>query len=383
MTTGLLPTGLSIKRYEDIVTELQAVYAGLYGNPNLDPKSVIGRRIATQAQQLTLIWELIQLVYNGPFIALADEGSIDNTLANEGITRKAAEGTLLTKVNCVFSHSATIPAGSLISDSNGDTFAAVVDIVAGGPSTISDQKFLCTITGAIVVPGTDTLSIVTPIDGWTSAVLSTSAPEDSTGTVGRDIETPVEARLRYASSVAINGAGTIPALYANLNNISGVTAQIIENDTDIYDAVNLMDPHSLSIIVSGTGSADEQAAIAAVIWDKRGGGIKLNGDTSITIIDSNGDNQVVKFSYVIDNPIAVDIHYSLFTEETAPADINAAILAVVKSFFDSMKPGLDVINSRLTGQIAQIPGIKTPVVLLDSYAAAWQALWRLRQTGRN
>jgi hypothetical protein len=169
--------------------------------------------------------------------------------------------------------------------------------------------------------------------------------------------------------VAINGAGTIPALYAALNDISaGVTAQIIENDTDIYDALNDMDPHSLSIIVSGIGSTDEKNAIAAVIWAKRGGGIKLNGTTSVTIVDSNGDNQTVKFSYVFDNPIAVDVHYSLFTEETAPSDINAAIGNVIKNFFDLMKPGLDVINSKLTGQIAQIPGIKTPVVTLDAYA---------------
>ena len=368
MTTGLLPTGLSIKRYEDIVTELQTFYASLYGNPNLDPKSVIGRRIAAQAQQLTQIWELIQLIYNAPFIALADEGSIDNTLANEGITRKAAEPTTLTKVNCVFSKAATIPAGSLITDSNGDQFAAASDIVATGAQTNTDCTFICTATGPIVVPGTDTLSIVTPIDGWTSAVLSTSSAEDSTGTVGRDIETPAEARLRYASSVAINGAGTIPALYAALNDISGVTAQIIENDTDVYDGANFMDPHSISIIVSGTWSTAEKNAIAAVIWDKRGGGIKLNGTTSVTIVDSNGDNQVMNFSYVIDNPIAVDVHYSWFTEETPPVNTNDVIEAIVESFFDLMKPGLDVINSKLTGQIAQIPGIKTPIVTFDAYA---------------
>jgi hypothetical protein len=314
---------------------------------------------------------LIQLIYNAPFIALADEGSIDNTLANEGITRKAAEPTTLTKVNCVFSKAATIPAGSLIADSNGDQFAAASDIVASGAQTNTDCTFICTANGPIVVPGTDTLSIVTPIDGWTSAVLSTLAGGDSaasTGTVGRDIETPAEARLRYANSVAINGAGTIPALYAALNDISGVTAQIIENDTDIYDGLNLMDPHSISIIVSGIGSTDEKNAIAAKIWEKRGGGIKLNGSESIRIIDSNGDYQWIHFSYVIDNPIAVDVNYSLFTEETPPASINDAIGVVIKSFFATMKPGLDVINSKLTGQIAQIPGIKSPVVLLDAYA---------------
>lgn len=363
---GLLNSGLVIKRYADIQSDLNAFYTALYGNPNLNGDSVIGRRIAAQSKLLADLWELYQVVYNAPFIALTDEGSIDNTLANEGITRKAALPTIINKGICTFYKACTLPAGALIADSNGDQFALANTYTAGGAGTAT-LEFICTVTGATVIPPGDfaSMSIVSPVDGWTAVTISS---DSDAITLGRDIETLAEARIRYTESLGLPGAGTIPALIANLNNLSGVSARILENVTMATDG-NGLPPKSMSIIVRGTASDAEKALIGATIWAKRPGGIQLNGTTSVSIIDSNGDTQTVNYSYVTNLEIAVVVTYGLFTEETPPADIPSTIKAALVSLFASFTPGEDVLYGRVIGIVYQIQGIKSITLTLNGYTS--------------
>jgi uncharacterized phage protein gp47/JayE len=364
MTYGLLSTGFTPKPYAQILAEFQDFYTSLYGNPNLDPKSRIGRRIATQSKILADLWALMQLVYNAPFIALTDEGSIDNTMANEGTSRLPATPTIIWKAICAFSDADTITAGSLIQNSEGKQFAAASNIVAEGAGNVTGE-FICTETGPNAVPLGDTLSILTPsVEGhWSGVTLSTDADAVA---IGQDIETLAAARLRYADSNGILGAGTIPSLQANLNNISGVTAKVLENTTMVDNTgTGGLPPKSIYVLCKGTQSDDEKAAIAAVIWAKRGGGIQTYGSVPVTVVDANGDNQIVNFDYVENLEVAAVVSYSLFDEETAPADIHAAITAALTALFLTYKPGEDVLYGRVIGVLYQIQGIKSIALTLN------------------
>ena len=175
---GIQSTGFVLKRFQNIKSDLQAAYQGLYNNPNLADDSIIGQRIVLNSNDLAQCWEGLQLAYNAPFAALTDEGSIDNVMAAAGLTRKPATATVVT-VDCVFSGAATIPTGALVQNSAGVAFELLSAINAAGAGTIQ-ATFACTVTGAVPCPTGTTLeqnqlSIVNGVNGWSAAYLSETA----------------------------------------------------------------------------------------------------------------------------------------------------------------------------------------------------------------
>ena len=175
---GIQSTGFVLKRFQNIKSDLQAAYQGLYNNPNLADDSIIGQRIVLNSNDLAQCWEGLQLAYNAPFAALTDEGSIDNVMAAAGLTRKPATATVVT-VDCAFSGAATIPTGALVQNSAGVAFELLSAINAAGAGTIQ-ATFACTVTGAVPCPTGTTLeqnqlSIVNGVNGWSAAYLSETA----------------------------------------------------------------------------------------------------------------------------------------------------------------------------------------------------------------
>lgn len=369
MSFGVTTSGFSLKRFQDIVSDLQAAYIGIYGNPNLAPDSIIGQRIGLEANALSLAWEGLQLAYNAAFPSLSDVGSMPNVMALAGLTMKAATPTELV-CNCVFSASGTIPIGALIADVNGNYFSAVSAIVASGSGTFSGT-FACTVNGptslpATLNPSTYPLAIQTPESNWSTVAIVSA-------TIGNNQETLAEARVHRANSLMIAGSATLEAIRsAVLNNVLTVTACIaIENDTDAID-INGNLPHSIAVICQSAdqGSA-EKLAIAQQIWEKRSGGINMNGTVSQTITDSTGRNQTIKFSYVTSTGVTVVINYSLFPGDPnpPPIDIPGALNAAIASAFSAQAIGEDVLYFRVAGALSTVPGTKVNTLTLNGSAA--------------
>ena len=140
--------------------------------------------------------------------------------------------------------------------------------------------------GAIAIPEKSVTTIQTPISGWISVNNLTA------GLTGRDLETDIELRTRRIKSIKFSGSGTVEAMKARLLNITGVTSvKILENVTEVTD-VNGLPPKSFEALV--LGGTDLQ--IAKMIWLAKPAGIKTYGNTEITVLDSEGKNQVVYFS---------------------------------------------------------------------------------------
>jgi hypothetical protein len=168
-------------------------------------------------------------------------------------------------------------------------------------------------------------------------------------TVGRYRETDEALRLRHKASVRTSGAATVEAIRADLLGISGVTsAIIIENDT-MVDVVDGTEAKAFSVVVKGGADQD----IGEVLWKTKGAGIPTNGNIPVTIVDSQGTSQVMKFSRP--NPIYVHIHveYEKYSEEFGvfPTDGEDQMRDKIVAYGSSLDVGVDVIPQRFSSNI--------------------------------
>lgn len=275
-------------------------------------------------------------------------------------------------VDCVFSGAATIPAGSRITNSAGFVFTAVNPVIAVTAGTIT--ALFTWQTGGVAMPQTaGTYTITDAIAGWTSAAINaTTALADTSIAVGTNLETLAESRVRRYNSLMIAGSATLAAITAAvLNNVPSVLACLgQENYTNFADSVP-NDPHSIRIICqSYNQGTNEQQAIAEQIWARRAGGIAMNGGQSVTITDSTGKNQVVRFDYSTTTSVPVSVNYSLFSEDVnpPPVDINGALTTAITAAFAAQAIGEDVLYFRIAGACASVPGIKINTLTLNGVA---------------
>jgi len=206
--------------------------------------------------------------------------------------------------------------------------------------------------GAIDIPQKSVTIIQTPISGWISI------NNQAAGLTGRNLETDPELRARRIKSIKFSGSGTIEAMRARLLNITGVTStKILENITETTDA-NSLPPKSFEALVLGGVDSD----IANMIWLVKPAGIKTYGNTEITILDSEGKNQVVHFSrsikvYVFANVIITK------NSEFIPESIAAIKQNIVNQI---LKVGLGepVIYQSLFAGVYAVPGITNALITI-------------------
>lgn len=188
-------------------------------------------------------------------------------------------------------------------------------------------------------------SITTPILGWDSVTNPIAATE------GRLRETDEELRLRFRNSKFERATNTLDAVYSALIGVTGVEQVIIyENDTDVVDG-NGVPAHSFLPIVVGGTSVD----IANAIWRNKPIGILSDGNTTVSINDTQGFPHDISFERP--NPVVIHINMTLTTDALFPANGEDQIKAsIVQYFTDNFGIGNDVIYSRLFTPINSVPG---------------------------
>lgn len=191
--------------------------------------------------------------------------------------------------------------------------------------------------------------IVTQIAGWTSAL------NESAAYPGRAIETDTELRLRYLSTVMAQGVAMVESIRANLmQNVSGVTAAIVfENTNDTTDSEG-RPPHSIEAVVQGGDNNN----IAAMIWKKKAAGIDTHGSISVAVTDTQGIQHTIKFN----RPTEVPIYLRCVVHEHAETGLAGDALQTVANYLlaqgQKSAVGQDVIIQKMAGYIMQnVPGI--------------------------
>ena len=196
-------------------------------------------------------------------------------------------------------------------------------------------------TGPIQAPAGTLTQIVTPILGWDSATNSLDA------TLGRDLETDTDLRVRRRASLAIAGATTLPAIQSALLALDSVEAVVvIENDTTVTDGDGRPAKSFESIVLGGS-----DADIARVIWEDKPIGIETHGSESVVHIDELGSPRLINFSRPTEIYTHIRVSYTLNPEESFPSTGESAILESVLETGQALSIGDDVIPSRFFGPI--------------------------------
>ena len=197
--------------------------------------------------------------------------------------------------------------------------------------------------GAYALPANSLTKIDSSILGW-DEVNNLVA-----GATGRFVETDEELRERHANSIRVTGAATAQAIRSRvLAEVDSVSyCAIYENRTNVIDAFNLP-PHSFEAVING--GLDQ--AVANKLFEVKPAGIETYGNTSIQVVDENGDVQVCKFSRPAKKFAWMRISVNaLNPEEGLASEVVQAIKTAVMEYSATINIGEDIITQRFYGPI--------------------------------
>lgn len=366
-----------IKRLEATSSEGQGIAYGTLGTtiPAGSIVSVVGNSTAAyRTKSVAVIGAGIDEVQDIDFSAVPDAGIF--TLVYEGeetanLPFNASAGNIQTALNNLPSLSGVTVAGNFTSGftvtfagSDGQkpqslllvgantltntSIAVAINIVETTEGVLPNVTIDIIAVNAGVVPGfANSITVIeTPVSGW----VAFNNPNDVE--LGKDIESDADLRLRREQTLATAGASTEEAIRARVLEIDEVTAcRVFSNRTLVVDAFG-RPPKSFETIVLG---GDEQE-IADTIWLVAPAGIEIFGDITKTVVDSQGFNQIVKFSRPTQVPIYIII--TLVTDASFPIGGEDAVKEAVANYGDeNFGIGDDVITTMLFCAIHTVQGI--------------------------
>lgn len=219
----------------------------------------------------------------------------------------------------------------------------------------SPVSFTSVDLGAIDCSANTLTRIDTSLSGWTG--LNNLVD----GATGRDVETDTALRVRHRTSVRVAGAATLQAIKARiLNDVASVTAcQIFENRTHIVDGFGLP-AHSFECIVSG----GTNSAVAEKIYEVKPAGIETYGAISQTILDENGDGQLIRFSRPVTKYAWIKITVtSLNAEQILTTNAANVIKDAVVALGNAGEIGADIMLQKFYAAIfGSVQGVATATI---------------------
>jgi hypothetical protein len=245
------------------------------------------------------------------------------------LDRKPAEPTVVT-VTCTGLAGVTIPVGALVADSAGNIYACT-EAGTIPPAGSIGLPFANRQTGPIPCPTGAVTSIYQSIPGWDRAL------NEADGVIGSDVESTAEFEFRRKNSVALNGSGSLPSIYAAVFDVPDVL--------DVYCAENTLSapieigathytlrPHSIYVAAAG----GNPQAIAEAIWRKKSLGAGYNGNTTLTVADTSGYEQpwpTYSVTFNIPDSVAVRFAVHLANNAVLPSDIIQRVRKAIVSAF--------------------------------------------------
>jgi len=332
MANAITSTGLTTNSYNDLYAQLSTALEGIYGTDiTLTPDSPDGQLMNIFIQCAIDNLDFLTQIYNSFDPDKAVGTSLDARVAINGIQRQAGTHTI-TPVSITVSGACTLNGLDLypdnpftVQDNTGTQFQLLSTQTPAVAGTYQ-YSFQASKTGAILTtPNTITVPVTVVL-----GVTLINNPYTYTS-LGIDEETDSALRLRRQKSVSLASQGYYNALYASLNNINGITAvSIYENTTDTTNGDGIPG-HSIWVIASGGTSAE----IANAIYKKRNAGCGMKGSTTYNITQADGTIFTVRWDGVV--------------SETLYIKFNASSL-------DGINP------PNTTAILAQLPGLLAPGV---------------------
>lgn len=349
---GLTDRGFRRPTYVELLDAMEYKARELFGSKaNLTVRSPIGIFLRIYAWVLSLLFQLIEDVYNSRFIDTAVGTSLYNLGRTIGLrllpAQKAAGYIKFTGQVGYY-----IPKGFLVRTVAGYTYATLTDGRIGEDGSLL-MPVQAVETGADYNVEAGTVQeIVNPLDG----IAGCTNPASITG--GRDRETDEEYRDRYYQSVDFAGGVNIDAIVAEIRqNVEAVSSVLgYENDTDFEDDMGLP-PHSIEVVVYGGLEQD----IAKAIFRRKAAGIQTHGNKTVPVLSLSGQTIPISFSRPTPVPVYLKIT-NLRTSDAFPPDGKERIQQVLTAYIgDENSGGLsigeDVIFISLPTVVLQIEGV--------------------------
>lgn len=121
MNYGMTEQGFNIKRLADIKREIQERVRAIYGNKiNLRDSSQLGQLVGIFSERESLLWELLEAIYNSQFPMTAQGLNLDNVLTITGLVRLPALRST-SMVNLFGVAGTIVPAGTIFSVDGNET----------------------------------------------------------------------------------------------------------------------------------------------------------------------------------------------------------------------------------------------------------------------
>lgn len=352
---GLTPQGFYRPAYVEILNAMEYKARELFGEGvNLTVRSPLGMFLRIYAWMMNILFSILEDVYNSRYADTAVGNSLYNLGRNIGLKLLAANKavghiTIRAKPGTI------IPAGYLVGTPGGLQYVTVDKTIVGDDS-VSITIIQAVETGEMYNTPAGTVSmIVNPMS--VKGVESVINESDITG--GRGKETDDEYRKRYYESVDYAGGVNADAIRAAiLQDVDGVhAAKVYENDSDDYDPVFDLTPHSIGVVVYGGQAGD----IAEVIYHRKAGGIQTVGNVTVPVLSESGQLININFS----RPDLVKIYvrvYNLRTDISFPGReaIVHALMEAIGSDTDNiggLNVGSDVVYMTIPGKIMAVQGV--------------------------
>ncbi len=220
-----------------------------------------------------------------------------------------------------------------------------------------DVVFKADIAGPIGATARNLTVISTPVSGWKSIINLHDA------VVGALLETSSALRIRRDAELHADGNAVADAVRSRVlrvgegtvNNVTACT--VFYNDTDAPNADGVP-AHAIEVLVLG----GQNQAIADAIWSVAGGsGIYLHGSTVLTVSDSQGNVQTVRFSRPTAVPIYIvaDVTYDN-SPGVFPTNGGTLIQSALATFGAAYTIGRDVRSAALGAAVFDAPSSSAP-----------------------
>jgi hypothetical protein len=325
------PTGASAPSLENIVAVLTANVRQIYGDDTyLDADSQDGQFINVFATAINDLNQQGLAVYRSYSPTYAVGAGLSAQVKINGLARLVASNSQQ-NFDIVGQAGKEITNG-IIGDDAGKQWALPASVIIPLSGTITETA-LCTESGAITFVGTP--RIVTPTPGWQAANLNGST------TPGAPVETDAALRQRQAVSTSLPALTPLPAIYADVANLTGVERLMAyENDTGSTDS-NGIAGHTIALVVEG----GDAVQIATAIASKKNPGTGTAGTTVEVIIDSAGVPNTIRF-YAL-SPITMKMLVNIHNLAGYVSTTATAIQQAVAQFWNSLSIGEDSYYGRL------------------------------------
>lgn len=261
---------------------------------------------------------------------------------------------------CIGLAGTVIPAGALALAQDGNKYISTGSATIGSNGMVS-VTFQCTVTGTIACPAGTLSQIYQVVSGWDSV----SNP--SAGVIGQNVESRYAFEARRQQSAALNSRGSLQAIQAAVLNVPGVLdCYTTENPTSgsvtVLGAV--LAPYSLYVAAVGGSTS----AVAQAIWSKKAPGCAYNGNTTVTVLDSNSGYNLplpsYSVTYEVPAPLSVYFSVTVINSTSVPGDALSQIQSALLNAFTGGDGGP---RARIGNKLLATRYV-APIVALGSWA---------------